>query len=145
MRAAAQDPRTGRFAATLASCQDNPAETGLHPLIPDAHSCAATQFRIDRYYGNVIEVSGQSAQPAWIMVHDYVDPGWQAELNGAPVAIQAAYGIFKAVEIPGGNAAWKARFEYHHPWFPALWWVAGIGFGLLLATCLSPKVRERLR
>jgi hypothetical protein len=144
MRTVAQDPRTAQFTSSLASCQDDAAKIGLRPSISGSHSCAGTQFVIDRHYGNTIEVSGQSPQPAWIMIHDFADPDWHAELNGDPVSIQPAFGVFKAVEVPGGQA-WRLHFEYRHPWFPALWLISALGFVLLGATTFSLALRERLR
>jgi hypothetical protein len=130
LRAAASDPKTARFASTLVSCQDNAAEAGLAPSLPGAHSCAGAQLRIDRYFGNTIEISGQTTAPAWILVHDFVDPGWSARLDDSPTPIQTAYGYFKAIEVPG-QKPWKIRLDYRAPGFPLLWMLSALGAALI--------------
>jgi hypothetical protein len=144
MRQIAQDSRTSRFASSLISCQDNPGALGLQPALPGEHGCAGAQLRIDRYFGNTIEISGSSDRPIWVMTHDFVDPDWHAQVNGAEVQILPAYGVFKSVELPAGRD-WHLVFEYRHPWFPLLWWVSFAGFALLACLAGVPALRERLR
>jgi hypothetical protein len=144
MRQALADPHVGKFAASLVSCEENVAEMGLRPQIAGEHSCLGTQFKIDRYYGNTIEISGTSAQPAWIVVHDFVDPDWHAELGGSEATIQAAYGVLKAVEVPAGQN-WHLHLEYKNPWFALLCWISALGFGLLAGAAFFAPLRNRLR
>lgn len=138
MKPALQDPKTGRFAPTLVSCEDNGNELGTHPSISGQHSCTGTQFQIDRYFGNTIVIHGSSSSPAWIMVHDFVDPGWKATLNGEKAAIHTAFGYFKAIEVPAGQA-WEIRLDYKAPFFPFLWFVSAFGFLLLGASAIRPR------
>lgn len=144
MRAAASDPHVGKYASSLVSCEENAAELGLHAQLPGGHSCAGTQFTINRYYGNTIELSGTSLKPAWILVHDFVDPDWHAELNGVEAPIQAAFGVLKAVEVPAGQN-WQLHFEYRNPWFAVLCWISAMGFALLAGAAFFAPFRNRLR
>jgi hypothetical protein len=130
VRYAKADPQASALLGTLVSCQQDPSRFSPVPFA-QALSCEGTRFQIDRYFGNVVEVSGTSASPAVILVHDVVDPYWKASLNGQDVSILTGLGYFKGVEVPAGS--WMIRLQYSDPWFPALWFVSLAGFiGLLL-------------
>jgi|GEM_PF-5668891 len=116
---AKRDPNVAPLLSTLASCQSG---------------CDGLSFRIDRYFGNTIELSGKSgATPALIAVHDLAHPYWKLEVNGQPAVIQTVLTYFKGVEVPAA-AEWKVRFEYRHPYMGFLWILAATGAGLLFFT-----------
>jgi hypothetical protein len=122
------DPEAARLGSTLASCD----------------GCG--HFEITRYFGNVIEVAGEGAAPARLVVHDHFDERWRATVNGAPTPVQVALRFFKAVDVPAGR--WTARFEYVHPAMPWLWALSAAGLlwlGLLprLDQALSSRERSR--
>ncbi|HNX68459.1 MAG TPA: hypothetical protein PKI45_03110 [Candidatus Omnitrophota bacterium] len=51
----------------------------------------------------------------FFVISDLYDEGWKATVNGAPVTILPAYGIFRAVAIPQkGN--YRIEMKYDPPW-----------------------------
>jgi hypothetical protein len=52
-------------------------------------------------------------KPAWLVVSELDFPGWNADLDGKPLAIHRANGMFRAVCIPPGEH--ELRFGFH-PW-----------------------------
>lgn len=115
-------PRAAELVGRLASCAERPEGP--------AGAAPGCSFRVDRWFGNVLELSGRSAGNSWLVAHDLVDPHWEATVNERPVPILPAYGLFKAVSVPAGE--WRVRFEYRHGGLPVLLFVAFLG-GLLLA------------
>jgi hypothetical protein len=55
----------------------------------------------------------QAQGAGWVLLNELDFPGWQAELDGGPIAIHRANGMFRAVCVPGGEH--RLRFEFH-PW-----------------------------
>ncbi|GLQ49057.1 hypothetical protein ACFFJT_02455 [Dyella flava] len=51
--------------------------------------------------------------PGWLVVSELDFPGWKAELEGKPLPIHRANGMFRAVCVPGGKH--RLRFSFH-PW-----------------------------
>lgn len=52
-------------------------------------------------------------KPAWLVISELDFPGWEAELDGTPIAIHRANGMFRAVCIPPGEH--ELHFAFH-PW-----------------------------
>ena len=130
LNTALTDPKTASLASTLVSCQDNASQlslAGAAAAVP--LSCAGMGIQIDRYFGNVIEISGAGSASAYIVAHDLYDPNWHGFLNGAEVPIVKAYGYFKAIQVPPSK--WKIRFQYVNPGFPALWILSALGIIIL--------------
>jgi uncharacterized membrane protein YfhO len=74
------------------------------------------------------------------MVHDFVDPGWKATLNGEAAPIRTAFGYFKTIETPA-NQPWQIRLDYKAPFFPLLWWISGFGAVLwVIRTFFTPAL-----
>jgi hypothetical protein len=55
----------------------------------------------------------QAQGAGWVLLNELNFPGWQAELDGSPIAIHRANGMFRAVCVPGGEH--RLSFEFH-PW-----------------------------
>jgi hypothetical protein len=49
-----------------------------------------------------IELHTLSEAPRWVVINESYDPGWQANLDGAAVAIHPANVMFQAVLVPAG-------------------------------------------
>jgi hypothetical protein len=130
LKPALADPRIEKLSSTLVSCQDDAqAVIGLPAPVP--YSCQGLEFRIDRYFGERIELSGSGPKPALIVVHDFNDPRWHATLDGAEMPIFTAYGWLKAAAVPATppGERWHLVFEYREPAFA--WLLAVSGAGLL--------------
>ncbi|MFC4765668.1 YfhO family protein [Dyella koreensis] len=51
--------------------------------------------------------------PGWLVVSELDFPGWRAQVDGEPLPIHRANGMFRAVCVPAGQHALEFRF---HPW-----------------------------
>jgi len=60
---------------------------------------------------NGYEISVSSKSPSFLIISENAYPGWEAKLDGKPVEIKKAYGIFKAVYIPQGQHKVKFHFK----------------------------------
>jgi hypothetical protein len=70
-----------------------------------AHVAATTPTHI------VLNV--QTTQPGWLVMSELDFPGWTAEVDGAPLLIHRANGMFRAVCVPAGKHSLAFRFQ---PW-----------------------------
>jgi hypothetical protein len=73
-------------------------------------------------------IDGQG--PGWLVVSETFDPGWSARLDGAPVALQLAQGVFMAVALPPG--AHRLELDYQPPRLRLGLGLAGLTFSFLL-------------
>ena len=55
----------------------------------------------------------RTAQAGWLVMSELDFPGWAAEVDGVPLFIHRANGMFRAVCVPAGEHALAFRF---HPW-----------------------------
>jgi hypothetical protein len=60
-----------------------------------------------------LEVRTESRSGGWIVASDLDHPGWIAELDGEPLPIHRANGMFRAVCVPAGEH--RLAFAFH-PW-----------------------------
>lgn len=74
-----------------------PAEAAITALAPDG-----SHFSV------------RSAGGGWLVSAASAYPGWQAEVNGLPAAIERANGMFRAVRVPAGAA--DVRFTLQPSW-----------------------------
>lgn len=73
--------------------------------IVDARVRASTHTRID--------LLTRSTEAGWIVAGELDYPGWEAELDGIPLAVHRANGMFRAVCVPAGDHSLSFVF---HPW-----------------------------
>jgi hypothetical protein len=59
--------------------------------------------RITGYKPERVDVLVTAASPAVLVLRDTAYPGWQARVDGMPVPILRADGLFRAVEVPEGT------------------------------------------
>lgn len=69
---------------------------------------------------NGYRISVDASQPSTLVVSENAYPGWQARLDGKPVAIDKAFGVLKAVALPAGRHDIEFAFD---PWLPKLGFV----------------------
>lgn len=75
-------------------------------------SCAGeARFRRARYGVGEITLPYTATQSAWIVVNEIFAPGWRASVGDAPLAIERANGLFRAVCAPAGKHVLKLRFS----------------------------------
>ena len=60
-----------------------------------------------------IELDTRSQEDGWLVAGELDHPGWEADIDGAPVPIHRANGMFRAVCVPAGTH--RLRFTFH-PW-----------------------------
>lgn len=77
-----------------------------------------------------IRLIARSAEPAVLVLLDRWYPGWKATVNGEPARILRANGVFRAVEIPAGQA--DVEFVYAPRSLVIGGWASAFG----VVTCL---------
>lgn len=63
----------------------------------------AIPAEIEHYAPERVEISVAAPSPAVLILTDTDAPGWSATVDGNPVAIHRANGLFRAVAVPGGE------------------------------------------
>ena len=91
----------------------------LSALRPDA---TAQPVTIETLTPTRIALRAQSETPTFLVLSEVWTPGWQAQVNGAPVDVAQANGLLRAVAIPPGESQVELRY------MPAAW-----RWGLILA------------
>lgn len=120
----------------------NPRNVQRHPTyFPHAESFAGTDFEkvlwlpadaVDtacadtgtgsitlgpiEYAASHLRVHYRADAPAWLVVNELDAPGWEASIDGVPLPVQRANGIFRAVCVPAGGAVLALDYT---PW--TLW------------------------
>ena len=61
------------------------------------------QARLVRYENGRVIVAASSARGGILVLNDVYHPWWRATIDGTPVSIMRANGIFRAVALPPGN------------------------------------------
>lgn len=61
------------------------------------------QARLVRYENGRVIVAASSARGGILVLNDVYHPWWRASIDGTPVSIMRANGIFRAVALPPGN------------------------------------------
>ncbi len=80
-----------------------------------APSCAA-RLAVSNIQHSHTSLSLRTSSPqgaGWVVVSELDFPGWQARIDGAPVATHRANGMFRAVCVPAGEHELSFRFQ---PW-----------------------------
>jgi hypothetical protein len=74
----------------------------------------------------------EAEPPGVLVLADSWYPGWEATVDGEPTAIRPAWGILRAVALPGDDTAHEVVFEYHSRPFEV---GAAISVTALVALC----------
>jgi hypothetical protein len=114
----------------LADPEFDPATTvlldGKDGLLPPADfrgAARVVEARSDRW-----RVSTEASAAGYLVVTEANAPGWQAEIDGRPVAVRTANMIFRAVAVPEGAHTVVMRYRPA----PVAW-----GLGLSAVTAIA--------
>ncbi len=119
----------------------------LHARPPQSSVVAASTaeappgaVRITRYTATEIDLVMESDAPAWLLLTDAWYPGWEAWVDGAPVAVQRANLMFRALALPAG--AQDLHLRYRPAWLPGALLV-GAGAWLLWLPAFLFSLRRK--
>ncbi len=99
-----------------------------------AGSCALV-----RHGNTTVEAECTLQSPAVVVFVEQYDPGWTARLDGAPVPIEAANGIMRAVRCPPGQH--RIALAYHAPHLGTALVMAVAGALLMLGALVVERRR----
>jgi uncharacterized membrane protein YfhO len=113
-----------------------PAEVDLATVEPPTEPGGAT---VRGSGSSALQIDVQAPEAGYLVLSEFWYPGWQATVNGAPVAPEAANGAFMAVPIPAGASTVDLRF------WPATftWGLVAAGLGVLMIVGLFLLGRTR--
>jgi hypothetical protein len=113
--------RWKRVAGTTPALYENPdalprayladAETIVLAPPPAGHPVVQGPVRWIRDESDHLELEAETDRPRMLVLSDTHYPGWEAELDGVPVPILPAYGVFRAVAIPSGRHRVRMDFR----------------------------------
>ena len=139
-------PNVQAASAILRNPAFDPARTvlihALPPAIPPATVDAPPgAARFTRYTATEIALQVNSNAPAWLLLTDAWYPGWVASVNDAPVTVERANLMFRALPLPAGDS--EVTLRYRPSWLPGALLVGLLAWGLWLpAFALSLRRRE---
>jgi hypothetical protein len=110
--------------ARLALVENEPP-AGFRGVAPHAGT-GAVHFVADDPEHLVIDV--QASERGFLLLTDHYFPGWEADVNGAPVPIQQANFLFRLIEVPAGSSQVELRYR------PRSLTIGAIVSGVTLAT-----------
>lgn len=87
-----------------------------------------------------LRVSATAA--GWVVLHESWYPGWRAELDGRPVPIYPADGVFRAVQVPAGEH--RLVFRYAPRTFVAGGLISLVAWAGVLARPAVARIRRGL-
>ena len=99
--------RAGCEAPKLRLTAQQPSDAGTEP------PAAAGTSNVEAFAPDeiVIRVEVPGSDSAWLVYADAHHPDWRASVDGAAVPIEAAYGAFKAVQVPPGPSSVRLVFR----------------------------------
>ncbi|MDD9957232.1 MAG: hypothetical protein OXP68_13565 [Anaerolineaceae bacterium] len=133
MRAADFDP------ARSVLLHSPPPQSAIATSAAEAPPGAA---RITRYTATEIDLAVESDAPAWLVLGDAWYPGWEAWVDGAPVVVQRANLMFRALALPAG--ARDVRFRFQPAWLPGALLVGAAAWLLWLPATVFCLRREEI-
>jgi hypothetical protein len=68
-------------------------------------------IRIDAWKPDYVRVEAQLDQPAFVVLVETYDPGWQATVDGAAAPLLRANVAFRAVRVPAGPHVVEFRYR----------------------------------
>ncbi len=86
---------------------------------------------------NRLSIRLQAPAPGWVVVSELWYPGWQARVNGQPVALERANYLFRAVAVPAGVS--QIELDYRPLTFYSGLAISLIAWGAILSGFLKLK------
>ena len=105
---------------------------------PSAAAAADPEGVTITHYDNLdvrMRISAQGGR--WLLLADAYEPNWKAEVNGMPVDVYRADGIFRAVQVPAGES--EVRFHY----VPTRFYAGSVISALVLLLLAVGLIAER--
>ncbi|GBD19143.1 hypothetical protein HRbin27_01647 [bacterium HR27] len=112
---------------------DPRAELYLAESLPPAKRGATGTATASWQGPNRLRIAVQTSAPAYLVVAVSADPGWRATLDGQPVPLVIADGIYQALWVPAGEHTVVLTYRP-----PLIGW--GLAFALLGLLALIPAV-----
>jgi hypothetical protein len=115
-----------------------PAGSDLATIEPPAEPGGAT---VRGSGSSALQIDVQAPEAGYLVLSEFWYPGWQATVNGAPVAPEVANGAFLAVPIPAGASTVDLRF-----WPATFTWglvAAGVGVLMIVGLFLPGRTRRQ--
>ena len=113
--------------------------------LPPADPAAGGRAEITAYRPNRVEIAVETTAPAYLVLADSYDPGWRATVDGRPVPVALADGIYRAVWVPAGRH--EVVFTYQPPYLAAGLAAAVVGalalLGMLLLAWRQRRASQR--
>ncbi|MCS7050473.1 MAG: YfhO family protein, partial [Thermomicrobium sp.] len=109
--------------------------------LPPADPAASGSARATWDGPNRFQVRVRASAPAYLVVAVTADPGWRAFVDGEPVDIALADGIYQVIWVPAGQHT--VVFEYRPPYLGWGSLAAGLAASLLLLASLGRAVVSR--
>ena len=97
----AKDPSLGSDASDIPMREPFKWNAVAGPPMSDYHALHGPA------HANSVSFSCQSRGPGVLIVSALHLPGWRATVNGKPARIHRAYGMLRAVRVPGGRSVVK--------------------------------------
>jgi len=69
---------------------------------------------LETYTSTEIDIDAQTNRSGFILINDYYDPDWQAQVNGHDVPLLRADDVMRAVAIPAGRSKITMRYVAHY-------------------------------
>jgi hypothetical protein len=80
----------------------------------DSFSCGGTvAIDVGSAAHTRVDLLTRSTEAGWVVAGELDYPGWEAELDGTPITVHRANGMFRAVCVPAGNHRLSFMFR---PW-----------------------------
>lgn len=112
------------------------------PRVPDvAPAGSAGTARLRALEPERMVVATQAPRPALLVTSDVFMPGWQARVDGRPVALERVDYLLRGVPIPPGRHAVELTYR---PWSWTAGWIVSLLTALgLVAAALAGRLRRR--
>jgi hypothetical protein len=100
---------------------DRPVTDMTEDMLGTTTSYDEATIAIEQDVPGRLRATVEAPRAGWFVFTEIIYPGWRARVNGAPVSIAPAFGVFQAVPAPAGRSTIEFAFR------PAIvWWGLGL-------------------
>jgi hypothetical protein len=137
-------PQSVAAAADSSQALDKLRQNPLGPVVVEGCCPRAGQadITVTKRVAGETDLSVSAQGPATIVVEQSFEPGWQADVDGRPVTIQAADLLFQSVQVPSGSHLVQFVYRPHSVAQGAALSAAGL-IGLIVISVLPSLARRR--